>query len=54
MFVLLGMVFFILTKTLTLSPLLWNVFLAINIMLSVGGAIILLLYMRNEKKRRTQ
>ncbi|WP_210468243.1 hypothetical protein [Sporosarcina sp. 6E9] len=50
--IVLAMIIYILSKFLTLSPIMWKLFFAINIVLNAVGAFILLLYIREETKKR--
>lgn len=49
--IVLGMIFYIFSKILTLTPVMWKIFFTFNISLNAVGALILLLYIREETKR---
>ena len=49
--IVLGMIFYIVSKVLTLTPVMWNIFFTINIILNAAGALIILLYIREETKK---
>jgi hypothetical protein len=49
--IVLGMIFYIISKILPLNPVMWKIFFASNITLNAVGASILLLYIREETKR---
>ena len=45
------MVFYIMSKVLTLTPVMWKIFFTINITLNAVGALMILLYIREETKK---
>jgi hypothetical protein len=49
--IVLAMVIYVFSKVLTLSPVMWKVFFTTNITLNATGALILILYIREETKR---
>ncbi len=49
--IVIAMVFYIISKVLTLTPVMWKIFFTINITLNVVGALMILLYIREETKK---
>ncbi|QUW22885.1 hypothetical protein JSQ81_04725 [Sporosarcina sp. Marseille-Q4063] len=49
--IVLAMVIYVFSKVFTLSPGLWTIFFTINITLNAAGALMILLYIREETKR---
>ena len=52
--IVLAMIIYIFSKVLTLSPVMWKVLFTINITLNAVGALILILYIREEKKKNKE
>lgn len=52
--IVLAMIIYIFSKILTLSPVLWKILFTINITLNAVGALILILYIREETKKNKE
>lgn len=49
--IVIAMVFYIISKVLTLTPVMWKIFFTINITLNAVGALMIILYIREETKK---
>ena len=54
MLIVVGIIFYMTTKVITLNPFMWKFFFGINITLNAVGAFILLLYIREETKKNKE